>query len=101
MLCSEIDYLLPINLRISLGLFCVHAAFSYVHTSSHGSQYALTSLATCVLTALCIVGQRHHINNNKMSGGLTWCNEEVKYLIDIYADGLINQRFDTQKQRVL
>lgn len=42
--------------------------------------------ASCVWFGLSFVGQHHddddNNNHNKMSGGLTWCNEEVKCLVD-------------------
>lgn len=50
--------------------------------------------ASCMLVALCIVGQRHDKDNN-MSCGLDWCCEEVKYLMDIWTDDHISQILDT------
>lgn len=48
-----------------------------------------------LLVALCILGQRHDNNYNEMRPGLTWCNKEVKSIIDIYEDGDLSHILET------
>lgn len=59
--------------------------------SSLGFPYGPHSSASCVLVVLCTVGQcqdgdNNSEINNKMSGRLIWCSEEVKCLTDIWED---------------
>lgn len=46
--------------------------------------------------ALCIVGQHHDNNNDKVSRGFIWCREEVKCVIDILADEHFSQMLDSE-----
>lgn len=70
------------------------------HTPLRGFPYYIT--VSCTLVKLCIVGQRHDDNNNKMSRRLTWCDGEVRCLTDIWADKHISQMLGiTDKQRTV
>lgn len=47
--------------------------------------------ASCVPVTLCTMRRRHHDDDNKTNRRLTWRGEEMKWLIDIWADEPISQ----------
>lgn len=65
-----------------LNLFAYFTLFT-LHFCKVGQNTHPKVTASCLLVTLCIVGQCHHINNNKMSGGLSWGIEEGEFVIDI------------------
>lgn len=73
---------------------CMNVKRAKAHTLAGLSLHSYVT-APSVLIGLCIVGQSRDKNKNKMSHGQTWCSEEVKCLMDIWADELTSQMWNT------
>lgn len=95
MLCPDTDDLFQLNLQICL-VDVLSSQCVALNRTVAGILSGSCVTVSCVLVVICTVGPLQDHNGNKMSRCLTWCSEEVKFRIDIWADEHVSQMLDTR-----